>query len=107
MAAPSRSRAREPPTLVSSRSQAVSQRSSPYMTRPTTSGPDFLSCNQRSSLAAAIREAAWRAVTLWPEEPGFGSADAYGWKGQTITGGKGDAKAGSDLPGTHGAGTAG
>ncbi len=66
------------------------------MTRWTTSGPDFLSCNRhgvaetRTELdAAAIREAAQRAVILWPEEPGFGPADAYGWKSQTVIGGHG------------------
>jgi hypothetical protein len=58
---------------------------------------------------AAIREAAERAVILWPEEPEFEPGGACAWRTQTVTGGKRDGpggKAGADRPGAEGADTA-
>jgi len=57
---------------------------------------------------AAIREAAERAVTLWPEEPEFEPGGS--WRSQRITGSKpGDLRAGAepDHPGAKGAGAGG
>lgn len=39
---------------------------------------------------AAIREAAGRAVMLWPEEPEFEPGDGYAWRSHTVTGGEPD-----------------
>jgi hypothetical protein len=37
---------------------------------------------------AAIREAAGRAVMLWPEEPESEPGDSYAWRSQTVTAGE-------------------
>ena len=53
---------------------------------------------------AAIREAAGRAVILWPEEPEFEPGGS--WRTQRVTGGEPDgpgAQAGPGQPGTEGA----
>ena len=39
---------------------------------------------------ATIREAARRAVLLWPEEPEFEPGDSYGWSSHTVTAGEPD-----------------
>ncbi len=39
---------------------------------------------------AAIREAAGRAVILWPEEPEFEPGDRYAWRSQVVTRGTPD-----------------
>lgn len=39
---------------------------------------------------AAIRDAAGRAVILWPEEPEFEPGDGYAWSSQVVTGGEPD-----------------
>jgi hypothetical protein len=55
---------------------------------------------------AAIREAAERAVILWPEELESEPGGACAWRGRTVTGGKRDGlggKAGPDRPGAEGA----
>jgi hypothetical protein len=57
---------------------------------------------------AAIRAAAARAMTLWPEEPESGPGGA--WRSHTITGGKPDdlgTRAEPDRPGAEGAGAGG
>ena len=57
---------------------------------------------------AAIRAAAGRAVTLWPEEPE--SEPGAAWRSQRITGGKPDdlgSRAGPDRPGADGTGAGG
>src|SRR5215469_1412391 len=59
---------------------------------------------------AAIREAAGRAVTLWPEEPESEPGDGHAWRTQSITAGKPAhprASATDDQPGTGEAGTGG
>jgi hypothetical protein len=59
---------------------------------------------------AAIREAAGRAVILWPEEPEFEPGDSYAWRSHRITAGEpGDpgARTGPDRPGAEGAGGGG
>lgn len=53
----------------------------------------------------AIREAARRAVILWPEEPGSGPGGAHAWRSHTIAGGERDdasARTEPDRPGTEG-----
>jgi len=57
---------------------------------------------------AAIRAAAGRAVTLWPEEPESGPGGA--WRSHSITGGKPDdlgMRAEPDRPGAQGTGAGG
>ena len=39
---------------------------------------------------ATIREAARRAVLLWPEEPESEPGDSYAWSSHTVTGGEPD-----------------
>jgi hypothetical protein len=52
---------------------------------------------------AAIREAARRAVVLWPEEPEFGLGGAYGWRSNRVTAGEPDDPGAGAEPGRPGA----
>jgi len=55
------------------------------------SGPEHGVTETRAELdGATIREAAGRAVMLWPEEPEFEPGDRYAWSSQTVTAGEPD-----------------
>jgi len=55
------------------------------------SWPEHEVAETRAELdGAAIREAAGRAVMLWPEEPEFEPGDSYAWSSQTVTAGEPD-----------------
>ena len=73
----------------------------------TATRPEYGVAETRADLdGSAIREAAARAVILWPEEPESEPGGGYGWGSQTITAHKPDhpvSEGERDQPGAEGA----